>query len=434
MSLRWQFGLYLFGIHALFASVAAYVWWGHAWWLAGVEFFLLMSLLIAIKLMRRMLKPLQMMHTGADLIAEGDFASRFSPVGQPEVDRLVTVYNEMADQLREERVRSEEQHYFLNKVLQESPLGIVTLNYDQQIEMVNPSAERMLQRRASDLMGKRLGDLGIGLGKALEDLLVGESRVVPFTGQRRIKCQKARFIDRGFERQFILLEELTEELRQSEKRAYEHLIRMMSHEVNNTVGAVNSLLQSCLNYSQQIRNDDREDFENALRVAVDRTGHLNVFMKGFADVVRLPDPDKRSCDVKDLLADIEVLMTPTLEARHIRWVWDEKVHIGVINADKNQLEQVFVNVLKNAMEAIDQNGTITVVMGLDQGRSFVAIEDTGSGVSVDAKDQLFAPFFSTKRDGQGIGLTLVQEILNRHGFDFALESKSDKPTRFTIWF
>ena len=102
--------------------------------------------------------------------------------------------------------------------------------------------------------------------------------------------------------------------------------------------------------------------------------------------------------------------------------------------DKSQMEQVFINIIKNSMEAIGSDGTITVRGGSDKLKYFLTIEDTGGGISEEVRKNLFTPFFSTKDFGQGIGLTLVQEILNRHNFDFSLEGKPGLPTRFTIYF
>src|ERR1051326_6594332 len=184
----------------------------------------------------------------------------------------------MADNLREERIKQQEQHYFLDKLLTASPSGIITLDFDEKIVMVNPSAERILQMQAAQLNGKRLAGLATPFASALSELMAGESKVVQLRGRRRVKCKKSQFLDRGFPRHFILMEELTEELRQSEKAAYEKLIRLMSHEVNNTVGASNSLLYSCLNYTNQLNEEDRQDFEAALRVAISRTHQLNEFM------------------------------------------------------------------------------------------------------------------------------------------------------------
>ena len=113
-----------------------------------------------------------------------------------------------------------------------------------------------------------------------------------------MKCQKSQFLDQGFQRSFILMEELTEELRRFEKAAYEKVIRLLSHEVNNSVGAVNSLLHSCLNYKEQLQEADRHDFENALQVAINRIEHLNAFMSSFAEVIKLPPPQFQPVDLE----------------------------------------------------------------------------------------------------------------------------------------
>jgi nitrogen fixation/metabolism regulation signal transduction histidine kinase len=381
-----------------------------------------------------MLAPIEVVQTGVELIKEGDFTCRFLEVGHPEMDRLIQVYNRMVDHLREERLRLQEQHYFLDKVLTASPSGVITFDFDERVVTVNPSAERMLQSSAERLVGAKLSDMSSLFAEALADLKVGESQVVPLQGRRRVKCRKSQFLDRGFPRTFILMEELTEELRRSEKAAYEKLIRVMSHEVNTTMGAVGSLLHSCLNYKGQVREADRKDFETAMQVAISRINHLNAFMKRFADVVRLPPPQLHSCDVKELLEDIVFLLKPEGQKRGIAWTWDIQASLGPVLMDKNQIELVFVNILKNALEAIGEQGRITIRMGKRAGRGFVVVEDTGCGITAEVRANLFTPFFSTKENGQGIGLTLIQEILSQHGFEFSLEGRPGGPTQFTIYF
>jgi signal transduction histidine kinase len=241
-------------------------------------------------------------------------------------------------------------------------------------------------------------------------------------------------LDQGHSRTFYIIEELTEEIRKTEKAAYEKLIRMLSHEVNNSLAAANSLLNSCLHYKDQLRMEDRADFETALTVAIARTEHLNSFMKSFANIVKLPLPERTFTDVKRLLQNLASLLGAELSQRKICLVWDVRVEPEPVLMDEHQMEQVFLNVLKNAVEAIDKDGTITIRLGKTGKKDFVAIEDTGHGVSDEAKRNLFTPFFSTKENGRGIGLTLVQEILTQHKFEFALESKPGQPTRFTIVF
>jgi two-component system, NtrC family, nitrogen regulation sensor histidine kinase NtrY len=327
----------------------------------------------------------------------------------------------------------QEQNFFLDKILSASPSGVVTLDFDGRIAMANPSAERMLQASNGGIIGKKFNELASPFAGALNDLKSGEAKIIPLLGRRRVKCLRSQFIDRGFTRDFVLLDELTEELRQSEKTAYEKVIRMMSHEINNSVGSANSLLHSCLHYSGQLQESDRDDFENALSVIIKRTDQLNAFMRNFADVFRLPSPNLQPCDLRNLLEDILPLFKTECARRRIEMRSDLQLDLHPVRLDRSQMELVFVNVLKNAMEAIAEGGLITVRLGLQSGRNFVTIEDNGCGISAAVRPNLFTPFFSTKENGQGIGLTLVQEILDAHGFEFSLESQPGRATQFTIY-
>jgi signal transduction histidine kinase len=244
-------------------------------------------------------------------------------------------------------------------------------------------------------------------------------------------------MDRGFPRRFLLLDELTEELHRTEKRAYEKLIRMMSHEVNNTSGAVQSLLQSCLVYRRQLADDDREDFARALEVAIQRTANLDEFMRGFANVVRLPQPRLQPTSPWEIAAQVGLLFRDPCKAGEITWREEIEPDLPRVECDPVQLEQVLVNVVKNAVEAIQATagpGEI-VVRGVREGRRcLLSVADSGPGLSSEVETHLFTPFYTTRENGQGIGLTMVQEILLAHGFDFSLENRDSGGAVFTIVF
>lgn len=434
MSLRAKFIIYLLFVHLAFAAFAVYFLWERRAWLLALEAFFALSFLLSYKLFNALIKPIELVNSGVETLKHRDFTSKFLPIKQPELDRLIEVYNRMLDELREERLRLQEQHYFLDKILTASPSGILTFDFDERIALANPGAAKMLQTSGESLVGRSLSELHSPFAEMLRRLTLHEAQVLPLYGNRRVKCQRLQFMDQGFARGFILMEELTEELRRSEKGAYEKLIRMMSHEVNNSVGAVTSLLHSVSNYKEQLREGDREDFEHALHVAITRSGHLNAFMRGFAEVVRLPRPNLQPCDLLALLQEIALLFQTESKSRGIVWQWEMESTLAPVRMDRAQMEQVFINVLKNALEAIGESGTITIRIGRKQERAFVMIEDTGAGISPEAQAQLFTPFFSTKANGQGLGLTLVQEILAQHRFEFALESREGGPTQFGIWF
>lgn len=153
-----------------------------------------------------------------------------------------------------------------------------------------------------------------------------------------------------------------------------------------------------------------------------RTDALGTFMKGFADVVRLPPPKRRPADIVPILEDVVALLQPVAKNRGIAFRLDVRDRLEDIPIDRGQIEQVLVNVLKNAMEAIGRDGTITLRTERNGARKLLVVEDTGPGISPEARAQLFRPFFTTKENGQGLGLTLVREILLQHGFEFSLES------------
>lgn len=434
MSLRAKFILYLVAVHLIFSAATAVLLDERRYLLLALEAFFVLSLVVGIVLVRKLFEPIRLIRSGIEFIKAHEFATRFREVGQPELDPLIRVYNMMADSLREERIRSEEQEHFLQRIIAASPSGILTLDLDGRVAMANEAALSLLQAARDGLIGKKLDQLDTSFARALAGLAEDEPRLIALHGSRRIRCQALHFMDRGFARRFILLDELTDELFRSEKGAYEKLIRTMSHEINNTTSAVASLLESCLHYREQIDEADRDDFAHALGVAISRTGRMNQFMREFADVVRLPAPNKQDVDVERLLRDVVFLLKGRPAERRVTWRWEIDPQFPPVRMDAAQMEQVFINVLKNSLEAMGEDGVVTIRAGRAGGRLFVAIRDDGGGIPQDVQDFLFTPFFSSKKDGRGIGLTFVREVLLRHDFDFTLENVEPGGAEFTVYF
>ncbi len=434
MSLSARFLAYLLLLHALFAGVAFLLLRGSRVWLLAVEAVFAVSLLLGLALLRGLRRGLQPLEEASRLLAESDFTTRFRDVGQPEVDRLIGVYNRMADELREERTRNQEQQGLLARILAVAPSGVVILDFEGRVAFANPAAGRLLGRPEGTLGGLRLDEVGTPLAEALAALPPGEATIVPLAGARRVRCHRGSFLDRGFTRAFLLLEELTEELRQSEKAAYEKLVRLMSHEVGNTVGAGRSLLESCLAYGRHLPEAERRDFEEALSVVISRLGQLQEFTRGFAEVVRLPPPRLGPCDLGVVARAVATLLRPAAEAQGTRLEVEVDPAVGAVAADRTQLEQALVNVGKNALEAAGPGGRVAIRVASRGGRAVLEVEDSGPGIPPEAAAQIFTPFFSTKEQGQGLGLTLVQEILRQHRCEFALDGPPGGPTRFTAVF
>jgi signal transduction histidine kinase len=202
---------------------------------------------------------------------------------------------------------------------------------------------------------------------------------------------------------------------------------MMSHEVNNSVGAVRSLLESSLRYAPQVGEADRGDFTSALTIASARIDALNRFMAAFADVVRIPQPHRAPASFAELVERVAALLRPELEDRRIALSLD-LTDRAQYDLDVNQLEQVVLNVFRNAIDAVNRDGTIDVRFH----EGVLTVADTGPGIADSIRADLFTPFFTTKRDGRGLGLTIVQEILANHGFPFTLTNREGGGAVFTM--
>jgi len=416
MRLRAKIVLYVIALHAVLAAAATFILLERPMLLFAVEALFALSVLISVRLIGALFVPLDLIQTGAELIAERDFTTHFVPVGQPEMDTLIDVYNRMIERLHDERLAAEEQQQLLQKIVEASPAAIVICDFDGNVVQVNPAAERLL---GADPRAALQGDLA--------SLAPGQSKLIAWIGARRLKVSRAEFRDRGFPKSFYVIEELTEELRLSEKAAYEKLIRIMSHEVNNSVGAVRSLLESSLRYTPQVSEADRQDFTSALSIASARIDALNRFMTAFADVVRIPPPHRAPAPIAELVERVAALLRPELEQRGIalELALDDRREA---EADASQLEQVVLNLFRNAIEAVGRDGTMRVTYR----DRILTIADSGPGIPEETRTQLFTPFFTTKRDGRGLGLTIVQEILANHGFAFSLENRPEGGAVFEV--
>lgn len=432
MTLRTKFILFAVLIHGILLALSWFVLQQNKFLFLGMELLIIVSAYVTFQLYRSFFKPLQLIRSGIESIRDKDFSTKFMAVGQKDLDELVNVYNRMIDQLRHERVAQAEKHFLLDKLIQASPAGIILLGFDNQVESINPAAERFLGQPAAALAGKHVSQLPEVWARELQDLNTGQSVTFRINGTWTYRCHRAHFLDRGFQHYFILIEELTEAILQNERQAYEKVIRVMSHEVNNTTGAINSILGSLGFYTSQLQPDDREDFAHVLQVATDRNTNLSRFMANFAEVVRLPQPKKVPTDVHTLLQSLHRLLQPDLQRRNIQLQWDLAKAPLIVSLDAQQLEQVLLNIFKNAMEAIGADGQITVSTSMAPPQ--LSITDSGGGIPADVQANLFTPFYTTKANGQGIGLTMVRDILVNHGFTFSLGSANAQHTTFTIRF
>ena len=403
----------------------------NGWKFYLVEGIVTFSLFYLLYFYRKVVKPLNSIAGGMDLLQAQDFSSRLAPVGQREADRIVSIFNRMMNQLKEERLHLREQNHFLDLLIRTSPMGVIILTLDERISMVNKAALAFLNEKTEeDLLDKTMDMLNGSLAEELTRLPKDTTTTIRLSDSHIYRCSHLSFIDRGFAHPFYLIESLTSEVMKAEKKAYEKVIRMIAHEVNNSVAGITSTLDTIDDALQTM--DDTEDIREVMRVCVERSYSMSRFITNFADVVKIPEPQLEEVHLNDRVVACKIFMENLCQHRDIDLQLDLCEENPLVSMDTSLFEQVIINIIKNATESIDTHGK--VIIRTSSVPLMLEIGDTGRGISKEVESKLFSPFFSTKPNGQGIGLIFIREVLMKHGCTFSLRTYPDGITRFKIFF
>lgn len=418
--------LFLLGLGGALIYLAGKMQTTHLYVVEGIIVFILLYLAVFY---RKIVKPMSTIGSGMELLREQDFSSRLSRVGQYEADRIVNVFNRMMEQLKNERLRMREQNHFLDLLIQASPMGVVIMTLDGEVSQLNPMAVKMLGVRLEEAQNRKLDKIDSPLAEELASIPKETTSVVRLNDANIYKCTHSSFIDRGFKHPFFLIERMTDEVMKAEKRAYEKVIRMIAHEVNNTTAGITSTLDTV---EQALSTEENmEDICEVMRVCTERCFSMSRFITRFADVVKIPEPTLSSVNLNDLVFTCKRFMEGMCNDRRITLRMEIDESLKDVMLDAALFEQVLVNIIKNAAESIEADGEIIV---RTLAPATVEVIDNGQGISKETEAKLFSPFFSTKPNGQGIGLIFIREVLMRHGCTFSLRTYADGLTRFRITF
>ncbi|MDG2449379.1 MAG: ATP-binding protein [Saprospiraceae bacterium] len=429
MSLRIQYILYILLLHFTIAGLMFYIFQDDRAYFILSELGLLISLMVSFRFYRRFNQPLTLMKYGVDAIKDEDYNVRFLRTGSESINELIDVFNTFLEKLKIERVKTQEQAYLLESIIEASPISMIMLDYDDLITSTNNAAKKIFNKKNVE-SEMSFFEINHPLIAPLKNMTIGQKKIISTGSTTKYNCQINSIIHLGFKRKFIMIEELTKELLENEKAAYGKVIRMMAHEVNNSMGAINSILQSVIDFAF---DEEEDEYKESLIIAKERNDELALFMKNFADVIRLPPPLKERVDLRTLGQRSQMIMTQLAES--------EKIEISLslpdvpvyIFCDVSQIQQVLINAIKNSIESIGNKGKITIL--LNQKAPQITITDNGRGISNEAKMKLFSPFFSTKPTGQGIGLIISRDILLAHKAEFELYTDGlSELTHFEISF
>ncbi len=394
-------------------------------WVGGYSFrtFLTVSLvmlafwaLASSSLRHRVVFPLQTMANLLEALRENDFsfrargAKRDDPLGE-----TLFEINALADTLRDKRLESLEATGLLRAVMAEIDVAVFAFDHGRKLRLVNRAGERLLGRPSEQLLGKTAND--VGLTAALE----GDARQViniafaGGTGQWEVR--RGSFRQSGLPHSLVVLTDVSAPLRQQEREAWHRLIRVVGHELNNSLAPIKSIAGSLESIASQdpLPSDWRDDMRRGLGVIASRTDTLSRFTAAYTALARLPKPNKRPVDLGALVRRVA-----RLETRASIKI-DEPPPMS-IDADPDQLEQLLINLMRNAVDAaMETNGAVHVGWLQNGHRVSIFVDDEGPGLGNTAN--LFVPFFTTKPQGSGIGLVLGRQIAEAHGGTLTLEPR-----------
>ena len=331
-----------------------------------------------------------------------------------EMSPLVQAHNQLGTTLRAERVALSQRELMLDTVIENTPVAIVLISPGGHIVLGNIAARQMLAG-GSRLEGNRLDQVVAGAHPALKDALDAGGDAVFDVGihdeSEIIQLSRRRFHLNGQLHELLLLKQLTAELRRQEVRTWKNLIRIISHELNNSLAPIASLASSS---RLLLEREQTQRLPDALRTIEERARHLEEFIRGYARFAKLPEPRREPFLWGDLIRRLQMQMA---------FGWDERHAEGKPNADTAQLEQAVLNLVKNALESGSDPAAVELQLRKLPNGWRIDVLDRGPGMPAHVMTQALLPFYSTKRGGTGLGLALAREIAEAHGGSLSLANR-----------
>jgi nitrogen fixation/metabolism regulation signal transduction histidine kinase len=347
-----------------------------------------------------------------------DYSLRASEqYGQDELGSLYARVNKLAESMQYKRVAESELLFLLGKVIEQIDVAITVFDSQQAIRMINPRCCELLSKQSAELVGKKISDTELAN-------LPGEESLADFdfsggSGKWNISWQEYR--EQGRPGKILYISDLKKVLAEQELKTWKNLIRVITHEVNNSLAPISSISQSLISMIQQatLSDEEIEKVVSVLEVIGQRSESLKTFISQYAQVARLPEPNKTDISLQTLLNKAKSMFEG--QDFEIKGLTEPMQ----VSGDALQLEQLLINVLKNAVESY-QGGKGRIEIDVGGNSRFITLTIRDEGLGITNPENLFTPFYTTKKGGSGVGLTLCRQILAMHGGTINLRNREDR--------
>lgn len=337
------------------------------------------------------------------------------------------MFNKLSMSLAQQRLLSKEHQILLNKVINQIDVAIIAVDDKAGISLMNPNAEKLFHCRFEEVENWPISTIG------LQNIITGEHRkVVEFElehAKKKVYIYTDEYFENGVKHKLIFITDIQNILRDEEYLVWQKLLRVLSHEINNSLAPIASISETLTRLltkpinSAQFEQELKADVQEGLSVITERSNSLNNFIKRYQELTKLPLPDKKLFNLASLIKNIVALF-------HTHHISTDGVEI-MLYADEDQIQQVLVNLVKNAVQAMQgktwensNKNKLEISWFKHEGSVKISVLDQGTGIS--NLDNIFVPFYTTKLEGSGIGLVLSRQIISNHGGDLSIANRTDK--------
>jgi two-component system nitrogen regulation sensor histidine kinase NtrY len=373
----------------------------------------------AVAVHRATVEPMRSIANLLEALRGGDYAVRGRHARKGDaLGDVVLEANRLGATLRSQRFEALEASALLNKVLAEIDVAVLAFDGDDRIRLANRAAGTLLRRHPEALLGLSAAEAGF------ENLLEGppvSSEAHTFPGRAgRWQVMRETFREAGRQFRLLVVTDLSQALRDEERRAWRRLIRVIWHELNNSLAPIKSVIETSRDALAAGPPDaaEREELARNLALVAERAESLRRFLSRYSELARMPEPTIAHCDVAALLKQVAAVQQPG----RVQYAAADGLEL---RADADQLQQALINLVRNAVEATPE-GAEPVELRALRGKDSVVFEVEDNGPGVANPDNLFVPFFTTKPGGSGIGLVLARQVAEAHGGTLSLQNRSDR--------